>query len=45
VHGADDVVEGRRDGEQVPVVYRALLDLGGELAENSHPGELPGLRR
>src|SRR5688500_1671268 len=30
VHGADDFVEGCGDGEQVPVVDRALLDLGGE---------------
>jgi hypothetical protein len=45
VNGADDFVEGRGDGEQVPVVHRALLDLGGELPENIYPGELPGLRR
>jgi hypothetical protein len=45
VHGADDVVEGRGDGGQMPVVHRALLDLGGELPKNIDPADLPGLRR
>jgi len=45
VNGADDVVQGRGDGEQVSVVHRALLDLGNELPESIYPGKLPGLRR
>jgi hypothetical protein len=43
VNGADAVVEGRGDEEQVTVVDRAPLELGGELSQEVHPGELPGL--
>src|SRR3954465_12631155 len=43
-HGLRKSGQSRRDRDQVPVVDPALLDLGGELAEEVHPGELPRLR-
>lgn len=42
--GAEDVLRGDRDGQQVPVVDRAAVQLLGEHAEQIHPGELAGER-
>src|SRR3954452_12461235 len=45
LYGAEDVVKRRGDREQVPVVHCALLELSGEVPENTEPPELPRLRR
>jgi hypothetical protein len=45
VHGKHDIVERCGDGGQVPVVDPALLDMGGELPQQVHPGELSRPRR
>ena len=42
--GADDVLRCDSDGQQVPVVDRAAVQLLGENAEQIHPGELAGER-
>ena len=42
--GAEDVLRGDRDGQQVPVVDRAAVQLLGEHAEQIYPGQLTGER-
>jgi hypothetical protein len=42
--GAQDVLRGDGDGQQVPVVDRAAVELLREHAEQIYPGELTGKR-
>jgi len=43
--GADDVLRGDSDGQVVPVVYSAAVQLLDQHVEQIHPGEMLGERR